>query len=425
MALNYYTYLQYAEEYENPYMRAMADFYFAYILVRMKRYGQAKEYYGNAIACLEQAEESDSQKKMLVHSMVGRGLCHLLLEETQEAYGLLGKVLDLVKAYPTCGYSEFYVVALQAACQNVEGKPERAILMAERLKALIRADEKLEELQGIIVTVLAVLTHLKLHERVEQLIELLDEMQITREEAVYMDIYPYRSKYLLDKNNIEEYISYTKDYMELYQQHRQENLYVTARILELQDKLSRVELERKDILEDNRKLESVAKYDSMTELANRTYLNEYLSRRYGEMLKRNLLLGLEIMDIDYFKEYNDVYGHLAGDECIVAVANVLKSVENKKVFCARYGGDEFVIVYNNMTVEEIEEVVEKIQSAVRALNIRHEGSKCDSIVTVSQGIYIGVPEAENREWNFNSKADIALYEAKQQGRNKYHIITNL
>ena len=94
---------------------------------------------------------------------------------------------------------------------------------------------------------------------------------------------------------------------------------------------------------------------------------------------------------------------------------VLHEVCSDRVFCARYGGDEFMIVYSDMTVKEILKVAETIQNNVRKL----KGIQ----VTVTQGIFAHVPQEENREWDFNSMADTVLYHAKKEGRNRYRIVT--
>jgi len=204
-------------------------------------------------------------------------------------------------------------------------------------------------------------------------------------------------------------------YFEWYQRRLDEYKKITADILFLQDKLDRIQSQQQDIIAHNRELETIAMYDSLTGLANRSYLNEYLSQKFEEAFKQQKLLGIELMDIDHFKTLNDTYGHLTGDACLEAVGKVLQEVRSYRVFCARYGGDEFMIVYCDMTVKEILAVAEAIQNKVRQL----EGIP----ITVTQGIFAHVPQTENREWDFNSMADTVLYHAKREGRNRYRIAT--
>lgn len=128
-------------------------------------------------------------------------------------------------------------------------------------------------------------------------------------------------------------------------------------------------------------------------------------------------LSFEILDIDYFKQYNDNYGHQAGDECVKAVANLLRGMENEKIFCARYGGDEFVIIYNGMSEKEVFECAERLRQEVMRLNLEHLYSDVYPTVTISQGIYHSIPKDGNRIWDFLHAADTLLYQVKKKNRN--------
>ena len=128
-------------------------------------------------------------------------------------------------------------------------------------------------------------------------------------------------------------------------------------------------------------------------------------------------MGVELMDIDFFKEYNDHYGHLEGDHCLKAIAAVLEEHQIRgQVFCARYGGDEFMIVYTGMTAEQIRRTAEDILREVRALKMPHECSRCSEYVSISQGVFARIPVENNKEWDFTSRADDLLYKAKKGGR---------
>ena len=130
------------------------------------------------------------------------------------------------------------------------------------------------------------------------------------------------------------------------------------------------------------------------------------------------------MDIDFFKEYNDHYGHLAGDQCLKAIAGVLRKQQVPgKIFCARYGGDEFMILYTGMTVEKIRRVAEDILRKVRKLKLPHECSNCSNYVSVSQGVFVRIPVGNSKEWDFTSRADELLYKAKSCGRNSICLST--
>ncbi len=424
-ALSYYdTCLQYAEKYEDAYAHALADSNIAYVLMRMKRYRDAKSHYYSTMEYLENSEYVAEHRENNIQCMIYCGFCHLILDETEEAFALREKLHEILRQYPESKYSQLWLLAFETGCESANGNQEKAMQWAEHMKKALYEEDNISEVQKIAVTVAELLTSMHSDRGIEDLMGVLDAKQVEKNPAVYLDLYPYKSKYLLQKNLDEEYVAYTRQYLVLYHRHLEDSKTVTAGILDLQDQLSRVELEQKEMQAYNRSLESIALYDSLTGLANRTYLNEYLSQKFEEAYANQTPIGVELIDIDYFKEYNDTYGHLAGDICIESVAGILKETEGENVFCARYGGDEFMIVYSNMTSREIRTVVESIQKKVRDLDIFHENSGCENKVTVSQGIFVKIPEEQNREWDFNSMADIVLYEAKKQGRNRYHIATD-
>ncbi len=143
-------------------------------------------------------------------------------------------------------------------------------------------------------------------------------------------------------------------------------------------------------------------------------MNPYLESLFDECFRKQIPLGLELLDIDYFKEFNDTYGHQAGDELLVKLADVLRNVAmDPDVFVARYGGDEFVVAYRGMTDEQVMEKADRIRSRVKELNIPNKFSRGEKIVTVSQGIRNAVPVEGNRLWDFFYTADNALYSVKR------------
>ena len=124
---------------------------------------------------------------------------------------------------------------------------------------------------------------------------------------------------------------------------------------------------------------------------------------------------MEILDIDYFKEYNDTYGHQAGDICLQQISEQIRYLtrNHPNVYSARYGGDEFVIIYEGMTDDEVTSLAASLRNRIRDLAILHETSKIDSCITVSQGIRNSVPKEGNKLWDYMYTADNALYSVKK------------
>lgn len=424
VALSYfYMGMRYAEKSQDVYIQAVLNTNIAYNLLCIKRYKDAKERSHESIRLFKQSEYTVYRNKNLIWSMVRCGFCHLLLEETDEALRLWDEIQSIMQESSERDELAFILRAFEVGCEVARGNRRYAMRVIDSMKEAFRQTENLQQIENMIIPIADLLDRANDTKLLEALIEMLDENKERLNISLYLDMYPYKSRFLLKKNNLDEYVACSREYLELYHQHINSGRMVTARVLELQDKLSRIEAEQRDMRAYNQKLEEIALYDSLTSLPNRAYLNEYLSRRFEEAGEKQCLYGVELLDIDNFKKYNDTYGHLQGDVCLEAVANILRGMVQENVFCARYGGDEFTIIYSGMTDSEIREIAETIQRQVRELEILQEETGEVTRVTVSQGVFVRVPEEQNREWDFNRMADIMLYQAKQEEKNTYRIAT--
>ncbi|HHC2119140.1 TPA: GGDEF domain-containing protein [Klebsiella pneumoniae] len=162
------------------------------------------------------------------------------------------------------------------------------------------------------------------------------------------------------------------------------------------------------------RLESIANQDALTGTANRRALNAYLAAIWQQKTP----LALMMIDVDYFKRYNDRYGHQAGDECLSSVAQVLKmAVRAEGDLVARYGGEEFVVVLPGVSLAHATAIAERIQQKIREAGLPHAASAVASVVTVSIGIVAsdGTVPIET----LIARADSALYQAKNKGRNQW------
>jgi diguanylate cyclase (GGDEF)-like protein/PAS domain S-box-containing protein len=167
------------------------------------------------------------------------------------------------------------------------------------------------------------------------------------------------------------------------------------------------------------KLRRLSTQDGLTELANRRYLDDFLGREWRRGLRDRRPLSIIMADIDFFKHYNDTYGHLMGDDCLKQVAMVLRETVNRPGdLAARYGGEEFVMVLPETNAEGAKTVAETIRHRVEDLGILHSGSLISEVVTISLGSATGVPAPASSPDTLIAAADQALYLAKHQGRNR-------
>lgn len=167
----------------------------------------------------------------------------------------------------------------------------------------------------------------------------------------------------------------------------------------------------------NRELTRLSAVDGLTGIANRRQFDEALSREWRRCLRSREPLSLLMGDVDFFKQFNDRYGHQAGDECLKTVAETLRGKLRRPAdIVARYGGEEFAAILPDTGSEGAMLVAETMRSAVQALGLPHESSVA-GVVTVSIGVASLVPQLTEGMPRLLSAADWALYEAKRQGRN--------
>lgn len=173
--------------------------------------------------------------------------------------------------------------------------------------------------------------------------------------------------------------------------------------------------------EANHELQRLATFDGLTQVANRRHFDQYLHQEWQRTLNKQLPLSLILCDIDCFKAYNDTYGHQAGDECLRQVAQVIqKSAQRAFDLSARYGGEEFAVILPDTHLEGAAYVAQTIQRGVCELAIAHASSQVNSVITVSLGVTTIIPHSETAPDLLVMAADKALYQAKAEGRNRYH-----
>jgi diguanylate cyclase (GGDEF)-like protein len=169
----------------------------------------------------------------------------------------------------------------------------------------------------------------------------------------------------------------------------------------------------------NRHLEALAANDALTGLANRRVLQESMDRELRRAARSRAELSLVMIDVDYFKRYNDSLGHLAGDECLRQVAMALRSGASRPAdLVARYGGEEFVVLLPETTAPAAAAIAESLRQLIQKLRITHPDSPIAPCVTISVGVMGLVPAAGMAPADLIAAADEALYRAKQNGRNQ-------
>lgn len=178
-----------------------------------------------------------------------------------------------------------------------------------------------------------------------------------------------------------------------------------------------------DLKIKNDMLEKLSMYDGLTNIRNRRFFDETFEKTFSEIKRDKKSLAVLMIDIDFFKPYNDNYGHGQGDETLRKVAKALeKTIKRASDFVARYGGEEFVILLKDINKDGVEAVANNLLNAVRELKITHEFSKIENYVTVSIGASFYNSNSDITKLELLLKADETLYNVKNGGRNNFAIL---
>jgi diguanylate cyclase (GGDEF)-like protein len=179
---------------------------------------------------------------------------------------------------------------------------------------------------------------------------------------------------------------------------------------------------RRQLEDKNRLLERLSAIDTLTQIANRRRFDAVLRQEWRRASRHEAALSLVFCDIDYFKLFNDTYGHQMGDECLVRVAHAMDEALNRPAdLVARYGGEEFVALLVDTDADGARLVAERMREHVEQLGIEHRASTAAPCLTVSLGVATVRPEEGLRPEDLVSRADQALYAAKQNGRNRVEL----
>ena len=222
------------------------------------------------------------------------------------------------------------------------------------------------------------------------------------------------SDYITKPFQIEEVLARVENQLKYYYLQTE----LKARNQQLQQEIEKRQAAEEKLLKLNQKLNKLATLDGLTKIANRYYFDQTLTKEWFRGKREQSPLSLIMADVDYFKLYNDYYGHQAGDRCLQQVAQAISKTVNRPAdLVARYGGEEFAIIIPQTSAENALYIAEKIRHQVEMLNIPHSASLASDRVSLSLGVTSIIPSFEYSQEKLLAAADKALYQAKSKGRN--------
>lgn len=418
IAMDYYlTGLSYCKKYGLHQEANMIHLNLGSLYLSIRQYNEAQKYFEKALCYVKPDKDLEEYYSLMSCISVNLAQCYLMrqaIDRVQEALDYIDKecwehLQKTERLYVLCFKTKFY----------------------HEIGRMTRRDECLEEIHRHVDTDMAVmdifddfyeLCNLLLKiDREEEFWYILNVIEELTKNAKIINlqrrIVSLKIKYYRRHGDNAGYLQAAGLYYELTEVMERENQYMISNMLSVRRSLENANQKRREVEKANAQLQEKSETDPLTHLANRFRLNDYLDQAFERALDSRKFFAIEILDIDYFKEYNDNYGHQAGDECILMIAQELQRMQNNRIFCARYGGDEFIVVYEGMTEAEVYAEAETLRERILARKVEHAYSKVLPVVTISQGICYDVPHEENRSWDFLHAADMMLYHVKKRKRN--------
>lgn len=230
------------------------------------------------------------------------------------------------------------------------------------------------------------------------------------------------SKALGDENNLQKayQLFYEKD-TQFDENRKQAAIKRLKKRIELQSEIDK----RADMEAAQAILITKSERDELTGIFNRRGIRKYLSGKYCYAQQQEKMFAVMIVDVDYFKEFNDTYGHLAGDDCLKQIAGALTSALNDKGIVGRYGGDEFLVAVTDRKTEEITDIIINIRQKIKNLMLENVNSKISKYLTVTIGAVNAVPGKQTDILEYMHAADTALYEIKKDSKNGFLVKDSL
>lgn len=422
-AIDYYlSAIKYSHEYGRKYEEGYANANIGQLYFLLHDYEKAITYLKEAHKCICSNKKEKSFSRIIVVIEIALGYCYLRKGNMKSALPYFYRIekadhtnLGDVYNISICCFEAIFTNAIAEFGKRDE-------LISRMIKLLDEAVSLMDVYDDLFIFC----DFLYEAGRYEELIHVLERIEELTKEAgltnMLLRVTRQKIKYYRTLNNEAAYLQAYTDYFLLSEQVADENIAITKESIDLRMDMERVKEKQILIQRENEILQAKSNRDPLTSLPNRDKLNDYSEIVYEDAYLNGKRLAFEILDIDCFKQYNDTYGHQAGDECLKHIAQLLHSLIDRGIFCARYGGDEFVIIYENKSDEEILRIAGKLKEDVAALHIENRKSTVIPVVTISQGICNAVPQKNNRVWDYLYSADMALYHVKRTEKNNIRLI---
>ena len=392
----------------------MAD---AYYLIGV--YDRAVQCYRECIREFEKAGDDSIYSRINFRKMLSEyGCCLLHLDMEQEAMEVYRKLEETGKSEEIVRGTRLAANVFFTYLAESEGHREKA---ADHVRQAVMALEDMRQVSSEYDSIQNLLQYVEKTGNIELLQEILDCLEpkaaIEQNRSLLLQLLLLRLRYCSAQMSIEEFRQATETFFHIKESSEMIESNQVMYMLELRKRLQAVEEDQREQTKKRNKLLYQSEHDELTGLYNKRSLNRYLEDVFEDCKLNEKELGILFLDIDYFKQLNDRYGHGKGDEGICAVADTLKRIFPED-YVARYGGDEFLVVMTGRDLTYAMEHAESLCAGIREYKIPNEDSELEPWLTISVGGVCAIPREPNRVWDFLSAADNTLYEQKKEQKGK-------
>ncbi|MGN0341247.1 MAG: GGDEF domain-containing protein [Roseburia sp.] len=418
-ALDYYLKgLNYCEKYDLFDVGIMIRINIGTMYNNCGEYAQAAHYLEESYTLLQQYREIAEYYNALMSIYIGMINSCIYRQQLDRAIDYMSRIRSECGDYMQEEDRLVYACS-QARIFQLQGKSRQRDEAISNVHELICQQMPLLDIFDDLYEYCLMLLGLERYQELRYILEQLETMARNADSGnMQKRILTLKARGFLKEGDEEGYRQITVHLFELEEALEKESRRMVLHMLSVRRELEESQRYRRRMEQENRKLLERSQTDPLTGLANRFHLNSYVEEKFATARENVEPFGVEILDIDYFKQYNDNYGHQAGDSCIRAIARILQKMEETgKIFCARYGGDEFIVIYEACSRSDVERLTRELKQEIEDLSMKHEFSQAASIVTISQGICFDIPGPEQKAEDFLRAADQMLYRVKEQSRN--------
>lgn len=417
-AMEYYmSGLYICEEHDVKSVQSSIELNLGYLYLDAGVYKEAEEYFLKAYNEYVRTPAEKRRNETLTMIYTNLATCHLLADELDKAKEYIGKLKDECQAsFSNMDY--IYVECLEVRFHHICGDYESRDKIINDVKRRLSGNVLIMDIFDDIYDFCNLMIEIDRLDVLQEIIERLDEpIKKTQINNLKRKFLTLKIKLYMKNGDKEACDGALIRFFDLSEKLEEDKQKMIASILHVRDLVDKMKDKQRVLEAEKLKLLERSETDQLTGIANRYRLVQYAQSSLAKCKREQIPLSYEVLDIDYFKQYNDTYGHQAGDECIKAVAGILSDIQNDSIFAARYGGDEFVVIYVGMSVEEVARTAEVLKRRVEELESVYKGTGVDGGVTISQGICHCIPEEDSKDRDYLYSADIMLYNVKRKKRN--------